>query len=274
VKECDLDWRKRYPENMSIPALRDAFEPVTAFDWAILAVAYAARVGEGEPPPTGGQLAYQTAARMNPAFAYTLQVLDPYAETPLVGAPEFTRHPLIGLRIREQWSGGIGVEIYAFDFEISITKANSAAPVVTGTKRVFDAKSTVRDLESVTPEKIATTIDPALVKAVGKSLSNLLSVDNPLSLVPCTDNYPDWEATLEYADGTLVRLATYRSNVYFAGRPWQVLFGRERYVQFSPEFVLAVYGVMEALNLPRGETAAQNCGGIDDPLDIAFDSQG
>lgn len=65
-------------------------------------------------------------------------------------------------------------------------------------------------------------------------------------------------------------MATHRSNIYFAGGPWQPNINNQQYIQYSNEFVKAIIALTEALEMPFGETGAQYCGDLEDPLYSAF----
>ena len=64
--------------------------------------------------------------------------------------------------------------------------------------------------------------------------------------------YPDWYVLLTFEDGTQLALVTNESNFLFYGGPWQVTIDEQMYMQYSPDFLIAVLELVEALQLPEG----------------------
>jgi hypothetical protein len=68
----------------------------------------------------------------------------------------------------------------------------------------------------------------------------------------------------------VAKMITNNSNVVGIGGPWQIEIDDQHYMQYSGAFSGAVIELLEALDLPLGETAAMGCGGINNPLYDAY----
>jgi hypothetical protein len=88
--------------------------------------------------------------------------------------------------------------------------------------------------------------------------------------LPCWDDYPDWVVTITFDDKTTLKMVTNGSNIYFYGGPWQTEIDKQNYTQYSGAFLDAMVNINKALKLSMGKTAAMGCGGLPDPLSLAF----
>jgi hypothetical protein len=103
----------------------------------------------------------------------------------------------------------------------------------------------------------------AKVAAMGASLDSFLPIPQPLEAIDCTDNYPQWTATLAFDDGETLELSTHRSNLIGLGGPWQITSGGVTYLQLGPGFTRAVAQLVTTLGLPIGEPEGEMCRGYD-----------
>lgn len=200
---------------------------------------------DGDPTPACLD-AYRAAVRANPAFAFATKLAGTYfGKVHLVAPPPAADRTLVGLVLAYKWSGlGDGVE-----WKLTVKDASTHPTfAVTGAngKPVKDS--------------------PAAAKAVGAfatSLDSFLPIKEPLQAIDCTDNYPDWSATLELDDGSRLELATNRSNLLGLGGPWQLTAGGVTYLQLSPGLTHAVADLVHELGLPIGQPAGMMCRGYD-----------
>jgi hypothetical protein len=232
VKACDLDKLAKAPPSA----------PHSACDHAAVA---AACPGEGDPTPACVD-AYRAAVKANPAFAFATQLAGRYfGKLHVVAPPPAADHALVTVVLDYKWTGyGDGV-----DWKLTVHDASTKPTLsVTGSK----AKA------------VKATPDAAkAILALGSSLDSFLPIGEPLHAVDCTDNYPDWTASLELDDGEKLELATHGSNLLGLGGPWQLTVGKTTYLQMSPGFTQAVRQLVHALDLPIGEPAGMMCRGYD-----------
>jgi hypothetical protein len=275
AKDCDPEElvKGRY-QSLAPNEFPDAFKPVTACDWAALAVAYVADTDQEKERPPEGKVAFLRAIELNPAMAFVAPLWDRYFASFVAGEPAI-KAPFAGRKLRRvllslKWGGGMMATISSIKYNLVITAPNDNEATVTG------QLTTVR--EPVTPEpgedteklradgRIQAKIDRKLFDNLSDALTDLIPVKETPALVPCNHNRPDWQATLEYTDGTRVLLTTKGSNMFFAGGPWYATINRQPYVQYSARFIIAVAELRAALNLPYGTTASMSCFGLDDEL--------
>jgi hypothetical protein len=268
VSNCDVVTlpKERYAKSLKTDQLRGAFKIETTCDLAVLTAAYVQYLEDNQAIPEAGISAFRELLTENPAFAF----IDPFyfkyiAIGNLVETPTFSRQPITHVEIKHSWTG-LGEPVR---YTVSIEKADTATPVVSGTTgKGYDERT-----RTLTPDPLtARTIDTKLVQALGDALTDLLPVEALVSQVPCWDNYPDWTVTLTFKDGTQLELTTNKSNFFYGGGPWQTTIEKQRYMQYSAAFLTALYDVVEALDLPRGQTAAMGCGGMNAPLGEFFPS--
>lgn len=272
AKACDLQNLpgSRFPASLSLDKLDGAFTEKTACDWAVLAIAYKQHVGDNDSPPNEGKLAYSRALSQNPAYGVALSMLASYWGEVDVVSPPFPERAITAVEIDYVW-GGMGSPV---SYHVTITHANTQ-PVVTGTVQTSDeggfASPEPNPAQTATPFALANTVDPALVQALHPGLKDLLPIKQQYSDTPCWDNYPDWTVNVTLEGSTIVKLTTNQSNVLNAGGPWQAEIKGRNYLQVSGAFVIALFDLTNALNLPVGEPAAMGCGGnYNDPLQVAF----
>jgi hypothetical protein len=259
VRACDI--RKlesdRYPTTLTTEKLLNAHTLNSACDWAVLAWAYAKRTQKGEAVSEQGKLAFARAIANNPGFVLATPIFSSYfGEISLVKPPPFAQQDITAVKIEYQW-GGLGNFV---DYTVNITQAN-AKPVVTGTAEqgIFSDQ-----------QQITGSIDKTKVQALGPALTDLLPIDSQFTMSVCSDNYPNWTVSLTFGDGTTLELVTQGSNFMYSGGPWQTKIGQQNYVQYSPAFIKALAGIVEALKLPSGKTVGMACVGGRDVFKQAF----
>ncbi len=265
ARACDIEGllESRYPGAMQINDLQAAYIPETGCDWAVLAVAYGERLGEGPLPEPIRQAFAQTLSD-NPAYALSTPVFMAYLGRLSVSEPPPVAQQAITEVAIEYSYSSIG---YVGDYTARITQANSY-PVVYGYST--EDRTLGQDDVGRIGHSIYKELDVELVQALGPALSDLMPVDSLFEMQVCSDNYPDWTITLTFEDGTKLDVVTNGSNFMYVGGPWQVTIEEQTYVQVSLGFLRALLDIVEAADLPLGETAAMNCGPNPQLLDLAF----
>jgi hypothetical protein len=248
VRDCDLAKLpdQRYPKSTGVDALAAAYAVKTTCDQAVLAAACGSRVTEDGDAPPVCLTAYHAALTANPAFAFANELLGPYwGRSALVAAPPPTQRALTSVELDYEW-GGLG----------------------TAVKWTLTAKdlTTNPSIAMAGPDKTAVvwSADVAtLVAGLAPSLTGFFPVPKALQAVDCTDNYPQWTASLAFDDGSKLELSTEGSNLLGLGGPWQMTVGGVHYLQLGPGLVAAIGKLVDALKLPIGEPMGSTCMGYD-----------
>ena len=240
-------------------------ESSTACDLAIELVSMAAERGNAAPSDKEYELFYQLI-EANSAMPQRLSLIAAYFNTPaLLAPPEAVLQPITSIHFTYTFFG-LGP---SNDYDVTITNADKT-PEVTGEVSINGGMMGGESEATEEPLTLPETVDAAAVQAFGPAMSDLLPIETQFSSVPCWDYYPDWVVELTFADDTTLTLVTNQSNVVGIGGPWQVEIDGQNYMQYSGAFAEAMIDLLEALELPLGETAAMGCGGITDPLFDAF----
>jgi hypothetical protein len=248
VKSCDIDKlaKARYPKSVSVDALAGAFARHGTCDDATFAAACAARLPEDAAVPPACLDAYRSVIKTNPAFAFATSLLGGYfGKLAQVAPPPIAGRALTGVVLAYKWGGlGTAVEwnVTAHDLTTKPTLQIAGA----NTKPVTWSDAIGTD-----------------VTALGHSLASFMPIPKTVHAVDCTDNYPDWTATLTFDDGAKLELATQGSNLLGLGGPWQMTLGGITYLQISPDLAQAIYTLVKALGLPIGEPQGEFCHGYD-----------
>ena len=257
VSNCALEKlaAERYPEGTLNAELRDAFSPVSACDWAVLATAYAKRISEDDPLPEPAKEAFLEAISRNYGFALTMPLFYPYfGEVSLVELPPFAQQEVTALKIDYTWVG----EDDPVSYSVRIEQAH-IKPIVSATV-IPESFAANLDLEG---------LDKGKVQALGLALTDLLPIESQFEYIVCTGNYPDWSISLTFKDGTQLDVTNIESNFIFIGGPLQTKIDDQNYFQFSFAFSLALFDLFEALDLPFGSPGGMSCHG-DNLFDKAF----
>jgi len=248
VKGCEIEKlaQARYPKSMTIDKLPAAFAPHGTCDEATFAAACGYRLEDDKEAPPRCLEAYRTVIGANPAFAFSGQLVGAYfGKLALVAAPPPAKRPLASVDLVYEW-GGLGDPV---KWTVAVRDlATHPAIKVTG------------------PNAKAATWSPDVataVAALGTSLGSFLPIPQPLHAIDCTDNYPEWTATLAFDDGSKLELTTNGSNLIGLGGPWQTTIGGVTYMQLSPDFVFAIAKLVKALDLAIGEPMGAMCRGYD-----------
>jgi hypothetical protein len=242
------------------PEAETSAEVSTACEIANYALALAAARDEDEDASEEEIALFQALVEANPALALRIDMISRYFNvTALVAPPEIADQPITALHLTYTFAG-MGP---SNDYDVTITGADGEAQV----SGDVEIRTGSEDDEPLTlPE----TVDSAVIQAFGPALSDLLPIETQFSAIPCLDYYPDWTVALTFEDGTELTLVTNDSNVIGIGGPWQVEIDGQHYMQYSGAIITAVVGLLEALELPLGETAAMSCMGASDPLWDAY----
>ncbi len=249
VSNCALEElaAERYPDGTLNAELRDAFSPVSACDWAVLATAYAERISEDDPLSEPAKEAFLEAISRNYGFAVTVPLFYPYfGEFSLIELPPFAQQEVTRVKMDYAWIGEGDPVSYSVRIEQADTK-----PVVFATVMP----------ESSAPDLSLKELDKGKVQALGLALTDLLPIESQFEYVVCTDNYSNWSILLTFKDGTQLNLTNSGSNFIFIGGPWQTKIDDQNYFQFSFAFAQAIFDLCKALGLPFGSPAGMYCGG-------------
>ena len=254
ISNCALEElaAERYPDGTLNAELRDAFSPVSACDWAVLATAYAERISEDDPLSEPAKEAFLEAISRNYGFAVTVPLFYPYfGEFSLIELPPFVKQEITAVEIDYTWVGLAGAgDPDSFSYSVRIEQAH-IKPIVSASVKP----------ESSAPNLNLEGLDPDKVQALGPALTDLLPIESQFEFVVCTDNYPDWSISLTFKDGTQLDLTNSGSNFIFIGGPWQTKIDDQNYFQFSFAFAQAIFDLCKALGLPFGSPAGMYCGG-------------
>jgi len=258
VISCDVEKlaTERYPEKDKTDELIYLLEPETPCDWAVLAFAYAKRTDDNEKLPDVAKNAFAQAISINPGFVFSTSLFYRFffESFPIVNQPPLSKQEITTIRIEYNWEGmGDPVE-----YKVDILQANTN-PIV----KVINSNTTTA------MNNLKTKVDKTSVQALGKSFSNLIPIKSQFSLVPCTDNGPDWTITITQKDGTSLNVKTNGSNMIIIGGPWQTNIDGQDYLQFSIEFIAALDKVIREIGLPYGQPNAMFCA-PESVLDKAF----
>ena len=251
VSRCHVEEvaAERYPDNILIAGLPDAFNPVSACDWAVLAMAYAERSWEEDSLPEPAKEAFLEAISRNYGFAVTTPLVYIYfGEVSLVEAPPFVKQEITTIEIDYTWVG-LG-EPEKLSYSVRIEQAHTK-PILFTTFMPETSALALRMRE----------LDPDTVQALGPALTDLLPIESQFEFVVCTDNYPDWSITLTFKDGAQLELKTNGSNFLGFGGPWQTQIDNQNYVQFSSGFAEALGDLTDVLGLPHGSPFGMVCWG-------------
>jgi hypothetical protein len=246
VKGCDVEKlvEARYPKALGIDALAGAYAVKSTCDQATLAAACGARMKKEGEATASCVAAYRATLQANPAFAFANGLAGGYfGRVEIVAPPPVAQHVLTSVAITYAWSGlGTGVKWTVAAHDLATVPAID----ITGGKPVAWSAN------------VATAVN-----RLGGSLQSFLPIGKPLEAIDCTDNYPDWTATLTFDDGTKLELFTKGSNLLGLGGPWQLAIGGITYLQLGPDFTLAIAKLVEALGLAIGEPQGEFCRGFD-----------
>ena len=251
VSKCQLEElaAERYPDNILIAGLPDAFNPVSACDWAVLAMAYAERSWEEDILPESAKEAFLEAISRNYGFAVTAPLFYRYfGEVSLAEAPPFVKQEITTVKIDYTWVG-LG-EPEELSYSVRIKQAH-IKPIVSATVMP----------ELSAPDLNLEGLDKGKVQVLGPVLTDLLPIESQFEYIVCTDNYSNWSVSLTFKDGTQLDLTTNGSNFLYVGGPWQTKIDNQNYFQFSSGFAKTIIDLFEALGLPFGSPAGMFCTG-------------
>lgn len=264
---CDFN----SPADTATPEATPVSDADDACGLAHQALALARARGDSSSPSAEELKLLEQIAAANPALLLDINLLAAYYNAePLVAPPDFTGKPIKTLTVHYTFAGLSGTAPrYDFKIESADSQPRISGTVAENSEMYVSATPST----PAAPLQLPKTVDRKWIQAFGPALRDLLPIGNQFSTVPCWDYYPDWIVTLEFADGTTLKMVTNQSNAVGIGGPWQVEIDGRNYMQFSAAFANAVRELFKALDLPFGQTAAMGCGGADNPLQAAFPSE-
>jgi len=230
---------QRYRKELAVDALATAFARKTGCDQATMAEACADRLGDATPTPAC-VAAYREAVKANPAFAFSGGIAGFYFDKAvLVDPPPAASHKITKLVLHYKWTG----EGDPVEWTLSVGDAPSVSVVGAKAKNTTDVG--------------------AQLAAFGTSLDSFMPIPQPLEAVDCFDNYPEWDATIDFDDHSKLELSTHKSNLIGIGGPWQMTLDGVTYMQLGTKLPHAVSEMVKALELPLGEPMGMTCRGYD-----------
>lgn len=261
VKNCDLDSlaAARYPASLMYWEIPFTYTPENACDLAVLALAYLQHEPNSRIISDNGKKAFIQTLLHNPAFAFHKKLIYPYYSSfELVKAPPFTQQPIQSVVLDYQWWGMGDPSNVAYHIEIR--QANLMQEKVS---------AAIRQQQGETITQFTREISTTLVQSFSTALTDLLPVQSQAQFDVCTDNTPDWQVKITFADGAQITLNTLRSNLISFGGPWQTRIDGQDYIQFSDALSRAFYSLFYQLELIPGQPYATYCHDID-PLSLVY----
>lgn len=253
ASNCNIEAlaKTRYPETISYWEFEKAHPLITSCDWSVLAFAYQSDFENKASIPEEGRRVFFESVRQNPAFAMTTSLFYPYFNSvELVAMPPMLKQPITSVVIDYEWSG-IG-EPSNIQYHIEIDNANSDQIILN-----------IETQPEIQTNNVARAVDSKEIQELSKALTDFLPIRSPFTMQTCYDNYPDWNITLTFLDGTNLKLDTHGSNFLTPGGPWFMELYGQNYIQFSSALVSAVLGMFESLELPIGQPHAMYCSQVE-----------
>lgn len=206
----------------------------------------------------------------NPALLLRLDMIYAYYNsTALVEPPLLAQQPIAEVDLFYTFNG-IGNTLR---YDIQILDADTM-PMVSGTIENDAVQRAEADATAEASQEplieLLNRVDREIVQALGSALSDFIPVEEQFTERPCWDYYPNWVVTLTFEDGSEIEMRTNSSNVAGIGGPWQAEIEGQDYYQYSAAFSAAIANLLQALELPLGETMAMGCGDLIDPLLSAY----
>lgn len=198
-----------------------------------------------EDLPAAGIEAFERTVQENPAFLFHEDLFYAYfGVIPLVEAPPVSAQSISEATIHYTWWGLGGDEL---EYNVTVTQGDS-------TPRVE-----VTTIHGPRIPSAAPSLGVETIQALAPALTDLIPAPGGLAILRCTDNNPDWDLRLHFADGSIVTATTNGSNFFPFGGPWQVEISGQPYVQISSALAKAVYELVTQMQLPLGQPAAMSC---------------
>lgn len=260
VVECDYATlaAQKYPTQIELDqAIVNTSLLETSCDWAALVSAYTVLNTQYSPLPEAAIDAFRQLLFLNPSFALKTDLMIQYFNGgQFVEAPTNMDTNLSHITIKYDWNG-LGTPVnYTLDIDLEPydSYANYTLSTIAYDQEHFQDPN---DNEKA-PLVVNTSgeIDSQTVNQLTGSLTDLIPIDQPVNAFFMTDNYPDWQVSLEYDDGRKITANTYGSNFIPLGGPWQITIDGKLYMQYSIAFASGIHNIILALNLPVGEPAA------------------
>lgn len=236
-------------------SLFEAYEPQNGCDWVLYTLVAADYYSEEDFHAGDEWSILQNTIYNNPGLLFSSPWVFYGANYHLeiVAPPPFTEQPLKQVQINYQWSG-MGAPV-SFDLTIQIEDE----AWVTGTAN-YGSDFVSEDQEEVnTFLELDQEVMFDIVEELGTSLENLIPVESQGEFFMCYDNYPDWEITLVYEDGTKLMLVTNGSNIYDMGAPFQTQIDGQNYILGSTTFYETLWLLVSDMGLSLGSPMAMAC---------------
>lgn len=235
-------------DDLPVDDFADAYPLEEDCDWAALIIAYVSKSDNDVPPHENTLPTLIELIERNPVLVFHDYVYDGYIGNVenLVEPPPFAAEEITSVTIYHTYSG-LGSYV---KYEVMLEPDGD----------IFTVRGDTYDDYESDPQPFSGEVTAETVQALAPALSDLMPIVQPFDIFACFDNYPDWEVTIAFADGTEIELFTEESNFFHFGGPWYTVIEDQAYVQFSSAFIRAVADLVEAAELPRGTTAAMTCG--------------
>jgi hypothetical protein len=251
IRNCNLRElvQKKYPSKDVFDKSHNWRSLESPCDLGVVASAFVEFSSDRKSIPNEGKLAFAQAFEQNPVIALADPLFYQYfGYENLVGVPPQYDQSVKSIIIDYEWSG-LG-DPHQIIYHIEIYGADSPMGIGNATVKAEPQELSIGIKHEVSQE---------LIDEMSKAISDLIPIKQPFSLVPCTDNYPDWKIKLLFSDNQSLELRTYGSNMLYLGGPWYTEIEGLNYLQFSADIPIAVERILMDMGLPLGQPYAMTC---------------
>ncbi len=238
----------------------------TGCELARQVVALAASRSQDTDPTDDEVALFKKMMSLNPALALDLSIISSYYTLPLVEPPDFTNQSITDSNIRYTFGGLGGSADYTIHTITRMMSQPFLVPLMQAVIIRWQQVSRQRlhaiyRVQRSMPASYRHSAQPCVICCrLASSLAALLAgITIPTGKLI-------WTSPI-----TVVHMVTNSSNVVGIGGPWQTEIDGQNYMQYSGAFSQAIGDLFDALKLDFGQTAAMGCGGLNNPLEDAFE---
>jgi hypothetical protein len=246
-------------------------EPVTACEWATVALFNLEGVRDNYRLPEAARYAYRRAIELNPAIVLARPIYDAFLFRldHIIARPDALESSLESITLE---GGFVDSGLYA-SYLITIQR-NGDQYYATGSGKTnfavhgYDGQSD--EFESpLSWDNVP--VNPDRVNTISQSFYNFIRIAVPIEADICEDYYVDQRLTLTFNDGTELQLFTNSSTVFLLGGPWQMTIDDRSYIQVDSSLPLAVLDeLVYPLGIPGPPQVSLRCNSDYDLIALAF----
>jgi hypothetical protein len=247
------------------------YDPVTACEWATVALFNLEGVRGNYRLPEAARYAYRRAIELNPAIALVRPIYDGFLFRldHIIARPDALESSLKSITLEGRF---VDSGLYA-RYWISIQR-NGDTYYATGSGRTNLAVHGY-DLHSDEFESPLSwdnvPVNPDRINTISQSFYNFIRVAVPIEADICEDYIVDQRLTLTFNDGTELQLFTNSSTVFLLGGPWQMIIDDRTYIQVDSSLPLAVLDeLVHPLGIPGPPQVSLRCDSDYDLIALAF----